>query len=169
MKVFILFTKKGALIKAALHFGYEFIKRDAEKITVKIENEEFEYKVLAILPFNSTRKRMSVVLKNPDGEIVLYSKGADSIMLKLLANPIQYEKETIQCLKEMGDDGLRTLLCSKRIISPEEFNDWYKNEFVQAMNDTENREELVAEASAKLEVDMELIGKINHKTRNHWS
>lgn len=36
--------------------------------------QEVEYEVLNILEFNSTRKRMSVVLRCPDGRLVLYCK-----------------------------------------------------------------------------------------------
>lgn len=35
---------------------------------------EAEYEVLNILEFNSTRKRMSVVLRAPDNRILLYCK-----------------------------------------------------------------------------------------------
>lgn len=46
---------------------------------------EYRYKVLNVLEFNSTRKRMSVIFENRQtGYIELYSKGADSIMEKLL-------------------------------------------------------------------------------------
>jgi magnesium-transporting ATPase (P-type) len=33
-----------------------------------------EYEVLAVLEFNSTRKRQSSVVRHPDGSIVLYCK-----------------------------------------------------------------------------------------------
>jgi phospholipid-translocating ATPase len=41
--------------------------------------------VLHVLPFDSTRKRMSVVLRHPTtNETVLYTKGADSSMFSRL-------------------------------------------------------------------------------------
>ena len=36
-----------------------------------------EYKLLNVLEFNSTRKRMSVIVKDEEGKILLLSKGAD--------------------------------------------------------------------------------------------
>jgi len=45
-----------------------------------------EYEVLKVLPFDSTRKRMSVVLRRPETrQIVVYCKGADSALLPRLA------------------------------------------------------------------------------------
>lgn len=45
-----------------------------------------EYEILEILPFDSTRKRMSVVLRRPETrQIVVYCKGADSAILPRLA------------------------------------------------------------------------------------
>ena len=38
-----------------------------------------EYEVLAINEFNSTRKRMSVLVKH-QGKYILLSKGADNVM-----------------------------------------------------------------------------------------
>ena len=35
---------------------------------------EMEYEILNILEFDSTRKRMSVICRNPEGNIMLYCK-----------------------------------------------------------------------------------------------
>jgi len=40
--------------------------------------QEEVYEVLNVLEFNSTRKRMSVVIRTPEGKIKLYCKGAVS-------------------------------------------------------------------------------------------
>ena len=40
---------------------------------------EAEYEVLNILEFNSTRKRMSVVLRAPDNRILLYCKASEGL------------------------------------------------------------------------------------------
>lgn len=42
------------------------------------------YEPLFLLEFNSDRKRMSVIVKTPDGRIHLYCKGADSHILPRL-------------------------------------------------------------------------------------
>ena len=74
---------EGALVFAAQCFGFFFKIRKANFITV----EEFdigdqEYEVLNVNKFNSKRKRMSIVLRRPNGSIVLFCKGADSVMMQ---------------------------------------------------------------------------------------
>jgi len=51
----------------------------------KRKNKMFSFKLLDVLEFNSTRKRMSVILKdNQTNQITLYCKGADNIIMKRL-------------------------------------------------------------------------------------
>ena len=46
---------------------------------------EETYQLLATLEFNSTRKRMSVIVREPwSGNIKLYCKGADNVILQRL-------------------------------------------------------------------------------------
>lgn len=47
-----------------------------------IRNEVPEEKMFKVYTFNSARKSMSTVLKNPDGGFQMFSKGASEIVLK---------------------------------------------------------------------------------------
>jgi phospholipid-translocating ATPase len=42
-----------------------------------------KYELLNMLEFSSSRKRMSVIVKEPEGRILLLSKGADRSVLYL--------------------------------------------------------------------------------------
>lgn len=42
-----------------------------------------KYELLNMLEFSSSRKRMSVIVKEPEGRILLLSKGADRLVLYL--------------------------------------------------------------------------------------
>jgi len=43
------------------------------------------WEVLCEIPFNSNRKRMSLIVRDPEShDLILLTKGADSIMLPLL-------------------------------------------------------------------------------------
>lgn len=56
-----------------------------------------EYEVLEILPFDSTRKRMSIVLRRPENrQILVYCKGADSAILPRLAYT-RKSSVTVEC------------------------------------------------------------------------
>ena len=73
-----------ALVKGAKEVGIVFYKRDTTTITLKIgpQKQEEEYEPLVEFPFDSTRKRMSLIVKNRGtGKFYLMTKGADSIML----------------------------------------------------------------------------------------
>lgn len=77
-----------ALVNAAKQFGFEFLNRD-EDDNLRIRDdkgEEKEYKLLSVCEFSSTRKRMSVILREPDGKILLMCKGADTVITERLTN-----------------------------------------------------------------------------------
>lgn len=78
-----------ALSNAARHFGIVFEERDEDSnmIIRNIQtNETQKFELLNIIEFNSTRKRMSVIVKSPEGKIVIMTKGADSIIIPRLAS-----------------------------------------------------------------------------------
>ena len=55
-----------ALVEGAKEQGYEFIGREADNVIVVRDSLGYtlKYKVLNVLEFNSTRKRMSIILEN---------------------------------------------------------------------------------------------------------
>jgi magnesium-transporting ATPase (P-type) len=102
-----------ALVNAAKFFGCEFVKRDEENIIyINYEGHTFEYRLLNILEFTSTRKRMSVIVEDlSNKKIFLFTKGADSIILEKL----NFEKSknvdiTKKYIEDYAIEGLRTLL-----------------------------------------------------------
>lgn len=77
-----------ALVKAAQELGYTVVQRSSEKITLNVHNGDSDatrvYEILDIIEFSSKRKRMSIILRCPDGRVWLISKGADSMILPRL-------------------------------------------------------------------------------------
>lgn len=69
---------ESALVVAAKVFGFFLIKRTDISLTIRERlpegEKDVEYELLNILEFNSTRKRMSVILRTPEGKIKLYCK-----------------------------------------------------------------------------------------------
>ena len=117
------------------------------------------FKVEAVFPFNSDRKRMSVLVRDEDGTLILYCKGADSVLEKLLNKNVSQEllNKTKDQVYEFSMIGLRTLFICKKIISNEIFKDW-KERYVEASSLIENREEELEKLQDELENDFELIG-----------
>lgn len=52
---------EGALVTAARNFGFVFLSRTQDTITIKEMEQEQTYEMLALLDFNSVRKRMSII------------------------------------------------------------------------------------------------------------
>ncbi|XP_025067858.1 probable phospholipid-transporting ATPase IM, partial [Alligator sinensis] len=75
---------EGALVTAARNFGFIFKSRTPETITVEEMGQLVTYQLLAFLDFNNIRKRMSVIVRNPYGQIKLYCKGADTMLFERL-------------------------------------------------------------------------------------
>ena len=66
-----------ALVEGAAYFGYKFSGRKPESVIV---NDREEYKVLDTIEFTSARKRMSCVVRFPNGKLKLLIKGADMMI-----------------------------------------------------------------------------------------
>lgn len=76
---------EAALVSTARDLGFAFLGRDSNRLFVDIKGERKEFQLLNTLEFNSTRKRMSVIIKPADTDrIVLLCKGADSIIYERL-------------------------------------------------------------------------------------
>ena len=75
-----------ALVDAAFAYNFKLMKRSPSSVTVSLPGEgKVEFQVLHVLPFDSVRKRMSVILKDPNtGEIKLYCKVMRTIYCKHL-------------------------------------------------------------------------------------
>jgi len=81
------------------------------------KRERFE--LLNIIEFSSSRKRMSVVIRNDEDKIICLTKGADSIMLPLLrGGQDKLVAKTIEDLDSYANEGLRTLLIAEKEVDP---------------------------------------------------
>lgn len=72
-----------ALVNGMRHFGFAFDDRDIDDnivIKFKPNNSVLKYKLLHIIEFSSDRKRMSVIVRNEEGKVMIICKGADSII-----------------------------------------------------------------------------------------
>ncbi|KAG2192323.1 hypothetical protein INT47_001822 [Mucor saturninus] len=160
---------EAALVATARDMGFSFLRRDANKLYIEVKGQEKCFILLNVLEFNSTRKRMSVIIKPEDSDrIVLLCKGADSIIYERLCtefgNQNQLEKDqqelrdsTSKHLEQFANEGLRTLCLSYRFISPEEYKPWNKR-FQEAAASIHQREERVDAVSEEIEANMLLMG-----------
>jgi magnesium-transporting ATPase (P-type) len=84
-----------ALVNGMRHFGFAFMERDIDdNIVVDHDGTIKKYKLLHVIEFNSDRKRMSVVVRDADGRVLIVCKGADSIINARLRSDQPHVEET---------------------------------------------------------------------------
>jgi phospholipid-translocating ATPase len=148
-------------------YAYSFVLENRNPNTVVINDPSegmIEYEILKVLPFDSNRKCMSIVVRKIGGhDVMLYTKGADSTILPALAQCTADSEEykirdrTQHMLDLYARQGLRVLLIAKRNLNPIEFSEWYSQHQEHEMS-TENREKKVRESCGLLERHLTLIG-----------
>ncbi|XP_039615081.1 phospholipid-transporting ATPase ID-like isoform X2 [Polypterus senegalus] len=149
---------EGALVTAARNFGFVFVSRTPETITVVEMGETKCYELQAILDFNNVRKRMSVIVRNADGKLTLYCKGADTIIYERLHPDCKKLMDvTTEHLNEFAGEGLRTLVLAYKDLDDSYFSSW-KVRHHEAITSLENREEKLDELYEEIETNMKLLG-----------
>ncbi|KAM6034857.1 phospholipid-transporting ATPase IC-like isoform 1-T6 [Theristicus caerulescens] len=148
---------EGALVMAARNFGYVFLSRTQNTITISEMGIERTYDVLAILDFNSDRKRMSVIVRESGGNIRLYCKGADTVIYERLHPRNPKREATEEALDIFANETLRTLCLCYRDISHHEFEAWNKK-FLEASVATTNRDEALDKVYEEIEKNLILLG-----------
>lgn len=78
-----------ALVEAARDLGFLVIDRPAHAIKLQLKDANGDvqtetYEVLDVIEFSSKRKRMSIIIRMPDGRICVFCKGADNVIMQRL-------------------------------------------------------------------------------------
>jgi phospholipid-translocating ATPase len=150
---------EAALVATARDVGFTFVGRQDDRLIVNVLGEERRYQVLNTLEFNSTRKRMSAIIRMPNGKIMLFCKGADSMIYsRLIPNEQrQLRASTGEHLEMFAREGLRTLCIAQREIDEEEYEEWNKDYDIAA-NAVVGREDKLEEVSDRIENQLWLVG-----------
>ncbi|XP_017728134.1 PREDICTED: probable phospholipid-transporting ATPase VD isoform X2 [Rhinopithecus bieti] len=161
---------EAALVYAARAYQCTLQSRTPEQVMVDFGAlGPLTFQLLHILPFDSVRKRMSVVVRHPlSNQVVVYTKGADSVIMELLsvaspdgASPEKQQmiirEKTQKHLDDYAKQGLRTLCIAKKVMSDTEYAEWLRNHFL-AETSIDNREELLLESAMRLENKLTLLG-----------
>ncbi|XP_042663632.1 phospholipid-transporting ATPase VD isoform X4 [Tyto alba] len=162
---------EAALVHAARAYKCILQSRTPDQVTVDFAGlGSLTFQLLHILPFDSVRKRMSVVVRHPvSNSVVVYTKGADSVMMDLLrtasevgtSNSEMEQKKIKERTQKHLDDyarrGLRTLCIAKKVMSDAEYAEWLNQHFL-AETSIDNREALLLESATRLETELTLLG-----------
>ncbi|KAK5231750.1 phospholipid transporting ATPase [Exophiala xenobiotica] len=150
---------EAALVATARDMGFTVLGRTNDDLHVNVLGDDRTYRIMNTLEFNSTRKRMSAIVRMPDGKIKLFCKGADSMIYSRLKRGEQQElrKATAENLEIFAREGLRTLCVAERDLDEDYYQEWSKDHdfAAQALTDREDRLEEVAD---RIERELLLIG-----------
>jgi magnesium-transporting ATPase (P-type) len=114
-----------ALVDAAAYFGAAFLDRRESFAILNIDGQDTEVEVLEVMGFSSDRKRMSVVVRDPDGVLRLVIKGADSVMLHRISPGQESLLDTTNThMAQYSQEGLRCLLVGIKEIDPAYYEEW---------------------------------------------
>eukprot|EP01066_Platyproteum_vivax_P006656 Platyproteum_vivax@DN2402_c0_g2_i1.p1 len=172
-----LIPDEGALVYGAKHFGFEFLSRDPSGVYISVFGKKVRVEVLGTFDFDSTRKRSSVVCRmscdpreiSPTDKneavaqskerIVLYCKGADTVIQERLANSEKGAKiaKTWDAMSDMAVDGLRTLCIAYRDLDKNWFESWYQR-FEAAQFSLQDRQTKIDDACAEVECELLMLG-----------
>ena len=171
-----------AFVAAAEYFGLEFSARNDAQGVIQVLDKRLgvthTIKLYAIFAYESSRKRMSVVVELPPAllaqvsgtsPIRVYTKGQDSVLLAALkpgsrgSEPAAMDRLAVQ-LNEWADVALRTLVFAKRELDRAEFDEWYSKYEEAAGSPAEMMKKRAGQPNAindlevALEQDQELQG-----------
>ncbi|KAF8528473.1 phospholipid-transporting ATPase 1 [Hysterangium stoloniferum] len=150
---------EAALVAAARDVGFPFVQRSNGAIDIEIMGQIERHTPLKVLEFNSTRKRMSVIVRNPEGKVVVYCKGADSVIYARLS---KHQDEGIKAatqknMEDFANGGLRTLCIAYKYLTDEEYIDWVRT-FDAASAAIKDRDEEMEKANELVEKDLFILG-----------
>ncbi|KAL9247910.1 hypothetical protein vseg_021288 [Gypsophila vaccaria] len=156
---------EAAFVIAGRELGFEFFRRSQTSISLHEVDHETKnkvdrvYELLHVLEFSSSRKRMSVIVRDEHNKLLLLSKGADSVMFERLSEEgREFQDETMAHVKEYAEAGLRTLILAYRELNGQEYTKW-EEEFLKAKTSVSaDRDALVEAAAEKIEKDLILLG-----------
>ncbi|KAF5333928.1 hypothetical protein D9611_014982 [Ephemerocybe angulata] len=148
---------EAALVSGAELLGYKFTTRKPKSVFIEVWGQQQEYEILNVCEFNSTRKRMSTIVRAPDGKIKLYTKGADTVILERLSKNQPFTEKTLAHLEEYATEGLRTLCIAYRDISEQEYRQW-STIYDQAAQTINGRGDALDSAAELIEKDLFLLG-----------
>uniref|UniRef100_A0A8C1KIU4 Phospholipid-transporting ATPase n=1 Tax=Cyprinus carpio TaxID=7962 RepID=A0A8C1KIU4_CYPCA len=146
-----------ALVCAARELGWVFLSRTRETLTISEMGLTRNYQLLALLDFTSKRRRMSVLVRDPGGQLKLYCKGADIVVLERLQRDWPLQESTERALELFAQGCLRTLCVAVRSVPEALWTEWSRT-LSQAGTSTGNQETVLEEIYDQMEKDLTLLG-----------
>uniref|UniRef100_A0A8C4MZH6 Phospholipid-transporting ATPase n=1 Tax=Equus asinus asinus TaxID=83772 RepID=A0A8C4MZH6_EQUAS len=141
---------EAALVKGARKLGFVFTARTPYSVIIEALLFSFLYSY-------SDRKRMSVIVRTPSGQLRLYCKGADNVIFERLSKDSKYMEETLCHLEYFATEGLRTLCVAYADLSENDYEEWLKV-YQEASTILKDRAQRLEECYEIIEKNLLLLG-----------
>ncbi|KAG0217940.1 hypothetical protein BGX33_009102 [Mortierella sp. NVP41] len=170
---------EAALVSAAKNVGFAFVSRGAvtsvvgeksgaaggnsrQNVNLNILGQDHTYEQLDVIKFNSTRKRMTVIVREPQelgGRILLLTKGADNVIFERLAHTDDetLRDQTERDIEAFSNMGLRTLTLAQRVLDQETYDQWAAK-YAEAGKALDDRAKKLDQVAEEIEKDLTLLG-----------
>ena len=148
------------LVKAASKQGFKLIQASFDKKTVLIGGNKVSFEILNTLNFSSERKRMSIIFRDHDGKIKIYTKGADSEITKRLSESCKktdYFKKIYKDIEYFSNMGYRTLMIAYRELNEKDFNNWREKLHLEDLN-IQKKHKIIEKYYDLIEKNFEILG-----------
>ena len=150
------------LVYTSARQGYELTHSDhrIKRLNIGIDNPiRSEFSVLNLFEFSSDRKKMSIIVKDSENRIIMYTKGADNIIYNSLSknNLNVVLKTNIKYTSNYSKKGFRTLSIAIKIFSEDEYNN-LNNKISKANLLLENRQATLDSLYNEAESNLFLLG-----------
>jgi phospholipid-translocating P-type ATPase (flippase) len=143
---------ESAFVTFASKCGVKLIGRDLTTITLDICGDTKVYSILATLPFNSDRKRMSILVQAEGEPAILYCKGADNVI-----SPRAIDFNYTSIVNGYTEMGLRTLVFSRRVMEEDELAVWLVG-FREDAASLDDRDQKIEVRASWIECRLEVLG-----------
>ncbi|XP_020487724.3 phospholipid-transporting ATPase IC [Labrus bergylta] len=147
-----------ALVGAARELGWVFLSRTRDFIVVSELGVTRQYQLLALLDFTSKRRRMSILVREPEGGLKLYCKGADIVILERLQKDCPYQERIERSLELFAQACLRTLCVAVRSVPEASWEQWSKTLAKSAAMTTCDCDTMLERLYDEMERELQLLG-----------
>eukprot|EP01116_Phalansterium_solitarium_P015183 TRINITY_DN3338_c0_g4_i1.p1 TRINITY_DN3338_c0_g4~~TRINITY_DN3338_c0_g4_i1.p1 ORF type:complete len:1533 (+),score=566.23 TRINITY_DN3338_c0_g4_i1:101-4699(+) len=162
-----------SLCDAAKLNDFVFYERTSSTMSVRELGVERHYELLTSMEFTSERRRMSVIVRTPEGKIKLFAKGSDAVMLSRLSvragpDQVAVRTATAQHLDDYSKAGLRTLVVACKDLTEDQFRT-FDEQYRRASAAIVKREQQVEALCDTMERELRLVGctAIEDKLQQH--
>ena len=148
-----------ALVEGARDMGYLFLGRDSKTVSIQIfENDPEKWETLVEFPFDSHRKRMSMIVKNTKtNKYLLMTKGADTTMMPRIKQT-ENTKQTEEKLNSFALEGLRTLVIAQKSLEEKDYNEFWSEYQQLKVSHEKSRALKLLKLYDLYEQDLDLLG-----------